>query len=101
MNAPRVKLLVILVALLAGGALLLTTKSFATGSGSPGERHSLGIVTPGVLDDQLSAALRHHGFTGRVGLSMEQRLGRKIDNQLADLGRNLFHDTIVGLNDDN
>ena len=32
---------------------------------------------------------------------MEQRLGRKVDNQLADLGRNLFHDTIVGLNNDN
>src|SRR4029453_9320085 len=25
----------------------------------------------------------------------------KVDNQLADLGRNLFHDPIVGLNDDN
>ena len=101
MSTNRVKLLVILVALLAGGALLLTTKSFATGSGSPGERHPLGVVSSSVLDDQLSAALRHHGFTGRVGSSMEQRLGRKIDNQLADLGRSLFHDTIVGLNDDN
>jgi len=53
------------------------------------------------LDDELSAALNRHGFTGRIGSSLEQRLGRKIDNQLADLGRNLFHDPVVGLNDDN
>jgi len=53
------------------------------------------------LDDGLSAVLNRHGFTGRIGSSLEQRLGRKIDNQLADLGRNLFHDPIVGLNDDN
>ena len=53
------------------------------------------------LDDELSAVLNRHGFTGRIGSSLEQRLGRKIDNQLADLGRNLFHDPVVGLNDDN
>jgi len=53
------------------------------------------------LDEQLSAVLRQHGFTGRVGLSLEQRLGRKIDNQLADLGRVAFHDTLLGLNNDN
>jgi cytochrome c peroxidase len=53
------------------------------------------------LDEQLATALNHNGFTGRISSSLEQRLGRKIDNQLADLGRNLFHDPIVGLNDDN
>jgi cytochrome c peroxidase len=53
------------------------------------------------LNDQLSALLRLHGFTGRVGQSLEQRLGRQIDNQLADLGRLAFHDSILGLNDDN
>ena len=57
--------------------------------------------TDDVLNEQLSAMLSHHGFTGRVGLSLEQRLGRKIDNQLADLGRLAFHDTLLGLNNDN
>lgn len=53
------------------------------------------------LNDQLSALLGLQGFTGRVGQSLEQRLGRKIDNQLADLGRLAFHDSLLGLNDDN
>lgn len=53
------------------------------------------------LDDQISTVLAQHGFTGRVGQSLEQRLGRKIDNQLADLGRLAFHDSLLGLNDDN
>ena len=57
------------------------------------------------FDDGMNQALRsvlnQHGFTGRIGETLEQRLGRKIDNQLADLGRLLFHDPIVGLNDDN
>jgi cytochrome c peroxidase len=53
------------------------------------------------LNEQLSAALRQHEFTGRVGLTLEQRLGRKLDNQLADLGRLAFHDSLLGLNNDN
>lgn len=53
------------------------------------------------IDHELSAVLRQHGFTGRVGSSVEDRLGRKIDNQLADLGRNLFFDTVGALNNDN
>ena len=72
---------------------------------------SVGVVaiTPGAsadsedeaLNEQLSAVLSYHGFTGRVGLSLEQRLGRKIDNQLAELGRLAFHDSLLGLNNDN
>jgi cytochrome c peroxidase len=53
------------------------------------------------LDDQLYTVLNYHGFTGRVGLSLERRLGRKINQQLADLGRLAFHDTLLGLNNDN
>ena len=53
------------------------------------------------LNEQLSGFLSQYGFTGRVGLSLEQRLGRKIDNQLADLGRLAFHDSLLGLNNDN
>src|SRR4029079_60928 len=53
---------------------------------------------PDPLDDQLSAVLNHYGFTGRIGSSLEQRLGRKIDSQLAELGRLAFHDSLLGLN---
>jgi cytochrome c peroxidase len=68
--------------------MFLTPRSSASGGDS-------------VLDDQLSALLGQHGFTGKVGSSLEQRLGRKIDNQLAELGKSAFHDSLLGLANDN
>jgi cytochrome c peroxidase len=53
------------------------------------------------LDQQLEAVLAQHGFTGRIASTLEQRIGHHIDNQLADLGRLLFFDTVGGLNNDN
>ena len=53
------------------------------------------------LDNELQAVLRQAGFTGRIESTLEQRLGRRLDLQLADLGRNLWFDTITGLNNDN
>jgi len=53
------------------------------------------------LDQQLVAALGAHGFTGRIESTLEARLGRRIDHQLADLGRLLWFDTVTGLNNDN
>jgi cytochrome c peroxidase len=53
------------------------------------------------LDQQLEAVLGGHGFTGRIASTLEQRIGRHIDNQLADIGRLLFFDTVLGLNNDN
>src|SRR5262249_7548762 len=53
------------------------------------------------LDQQLETVLAQHGFTGRMEFTLEERLGRHIDNQLADLGRLLFFDTVGGLNNDN
>ena len=52
-------------------------------------------------DQQLTAVLAAHGFSGRMDTEVERRLGRQVDNQLADLGRNLFFDTVGGLNNDN
>src|SRR5437870_10825040 len=52
-------------------------------------------------DRQLQAVLRRAGFTGRVESSLEQRLGRPVDPQLADLGRLLFFDKIGALHADN
>ncbi len=53
------------------------------------------------LDEELQAVLREAGFTGRIESTLEQRLGRRLDLQLADLGRMLWFDTLTGLNDDN
>jgi cytochrome c peroxidase len=55
--------------------------------------------------DDVDAALRgyltSHGFTGRIASTLESRLGRRVDRQLADVGRQLWFDPIQGLNDDN
>src|SRR5678815_4246134 len=59
------------------------------------------VVSSVTLDEQLSAVLAQHGFTGRMESALEQRLGRKLDNQLVELGRLLFFDTVGGLNNDN
>jgi cytochrome c peroxidase len=53
------------------------------------------------LDAELNRYLSEHGFTGRVGATLEARLGRPVDRRLADLGRLLWFDPITGLNDDN
>src|SRR5262245_29805812 len=53
------------------------------------------------LDQQLDAVLRQAGFTGKIESTLEQRLGRHVNHELADLGRLLFFDTVGGLNNDN
>jgi len=53
------------------------------------------------LNQQLAITLAQHGFTGRIQSTLEQRLGRHVNNQLADLGRLLFFDTVGALNNDN
>jgi cytochrome c peroxidase len=86
MNVRRLKLTLVLLALAACGAMSLTRATAAGG---------------GALDDALRSALDGHGFTGRVGQSLEARLGRKVDDGLADLGRLAFHDSLLALADDN
>lgn len=53
------------------------------------------------LDGQLTSVLAAQGFTGRIESTLERRLGRPLDPQLANIGRLLWFDTITGLNDDN
>lgn len=53
------------------------------------------------LDVALQSYLASLGYTGRVASTLETRLGRRIDRQLADLGRMLWFDPIQGLNNDN
>ena len=90
MNVRRIKLTLVLLTLAACGATFLARGAAARAAGGHAE-----------LDAALSAVLAQHGFTGRVGQSLEQRLGRKVDNRLADLGRLAFHDSLLALGDDN
>ena len=53
------------------------------------------------IDAALRAYLARHQFTGRIASTLEARLGRRVDHQLADVGRLLWFDPIQGLNDDN
>jgi cytochrome c peroxidase len=53
------------------------------------------------LNVQLAAVLAAKGFTGTVQSSLEDRLGRRIDPKLADLGRLLWFDKAHSLHQDN
>jgi cytochrome c peroxidase len=55
---------------------------------------------PGV-DSRLAEVLAAAGFTGRIESTLVARLGRPLDPALADLGRLLFFDKILGLHEDN
>jgi len=53
------------------------------------------------LDRELMRVLQNAGFTGNVQATLEARLGRRVDPAMADLGRFLFFDKILGLHGDN
>jgi cytochrome c peroxidase len=53
------------------------------------------------LDARLARVLREHRFSGRIESELEERLGRRIDQNLANLGRLLFFDTSHSLHRDN
>jgi cytochrome c peroxidase len=53
------------------------------------------------LDAVLVRYLSAHGFTGRVASTLEARLGRRLDPQLADVGRLLWFDPVLALHGDN
>ena len=55
----------------------------------------------GRLDLQLRQILATAGFTGKVESTLQTRLGRPLNPQLADLGRLLFFDVLGGLHGDN
>jgi cytochrome c peroxidase len=79
--------LVVLVAVLAGGVLVVS--------------HALGNPRGGSPDARLGQRLTQFGFTGRIESKLTMRLGRPLDQRLANIGRLLWFDTITGLNDDN
>jgi cytochrome c peroxidase len=90
--------------LAAAGAAALTVVGCSdfdvTRTTSP-DSPAASIAAPDDLDTALRAYLAQHGFTGRISSTLEARLGRRIDRQLADLGRQLWFDPIQSLNDDN
>jgi cytochrome c peroxidase len=53
------------------------------------------------VDRELKRLLRDSGFTGNVESTLEQRLGRRLDPRLADIGRLLWFDVAGGLHSDN
>ncbi|MBC8106785.1 MAG: hypothetical protein H7Z14_09365 [Anaerolineae bacterium] len=53
------------------------------------------------LDTRLARVLREHDFTGRVELTLPDRLGRRIEYDLANLGRLLWFDNVHSLHRDN
>ena len=86
----------------------LTTLALgACGDLEPHRATAPGVAAPAAaradapLDAELRAYLTRLGFTGRVASTLEARLGRRVDRQLANLGRELWFDPIQGLNDDN
>lgn len=53
------------------------------------------------LDQALQLRLRGNGLDGRLEERLEARLGRPVDDQLAEVGRLLFFDRVLSLTEDN
>lgn len=81
------------------GCLFMVMTAWLIGVFVASARESLLFSTE--LDIRLDAVLRQAGFTGRIEFNLEQRLGRPLNRELAEIGRLLWFDTITGLNDDN
>jgi cytochrome c peroxidase len=87
MRVQRIRVLVILVLVAVIVVMIVSQPS------AKADRHP--------LDQELTARLQQLGFTGKIESTLEKRLGRHLDNRLANLGRMLWFDTIGGLNNDN
>ncbi len=87
MRVQRIRVLVILVLVAVIVVMIVSQPS------AKADRHP--------LDQELTARLQQLGFTGKIESTLEKRLGRHLDNRLANLGRMLWFDTIGGLNHDN
>ena len=59
-----------------------------------GSSNNLGLDS---VDAQLASMLNRLKFTGSIESTLEQRLGRKLDQRLAQVGQMLWFDTITGL----
>jgi cytochrome c peroxidase len=98
MRIKWLKVIIVLLIIAACGVMMSAPSQNVKAQSGPTKE---GSAENENLSGQLTAALRNVGFTGRIESKLENRLGRKIDNHLADLGRLAFHDSLLGLNDDN
>jgi len=76
------------------GCILLSACAGGADEAQPGDPE-------GELDERLVAMLADRGFTGRIEETLEARLGRPVDDRLAELGRLLFFDPVLSLTGDN
>jgi cytochrome c peroxidase len=98
MRIKWLKVTIVLLIIAACGVMMSApSQNVKAYGGSPDEGNS----GSDNLSGQLGAALRNVGFTGRIADTLEDRLGRHIDDKLANIGRLLWFDTITGLNNDN
>ena len=68
--------------------------------GSACDRAS-GPAVVAALNEELRGHLEERAFTGRIESTLEERLGRPVDQDLAEIGRLLFFDPILSLTRDN
>jgi cytochrome c peroxidase len=70
---------------------------FAGGCAADVDVESVEQESGGSLNSQLEAVLDDHDFTGEIESQLEAKLGRPINQPLAELGRYLFFDRIQSL----
>src|SRR5215475_8858320 len=98
MRIKWLKVIIVLLIIAACGVMMFAPSQKVKAQGGSLNQ---GNTDSEKLNGQLASVLRNMGFTGRIESRLENRLGRPIDNQLANLGRLAFHDSLLGLNDDN
>jgi cytochrome c peroxidase len=88
--------------LFVGAVLAIALTIVAAQRPAEGQIYVAVPTEPDVRQDrQLAALLVRSGFTGAIESTLETRLGRPIDQRLADLGRLIYFDNIQGLHSDN
>jgi cytochrome c peroxidase len=95
MRIKWLKVIIVLLIIAACSVMMSAPSQNVNAQSGPGNTESQN------LSGELTAALATMGFTGRIESRLVNRLGRPIDNRLADLGRLAFHDSLLGLNNDN
>src|SRR5215510_13794333 len=98
MRVKYLKVIIVLLVIAACGVMMSAPSQSASAQGASTRDGNSGSDN---MSKQLASALSNLGFTGRIADTLEDRLGRRIDDKLANLGRLLWFDTIGGLNNDN
>jgi cytochrome c peroxidase len=100
-RAGRVRCALLLLAAVVVGAASGARAARPRGTPAHADDEDAGGGKPSALDRRLDRMLEQAGFTGRIESTLAARLGRPLDPALADVGRLLFFDKVLGLHDDN